>query len=131
MSARGALVCSALLLLSNLQFTSTRTHAWLSSLSLALAGGAYAVLQIRLRPGRRTFVRRLLLAGTFLVWAIDQLLPPGRLAVVIGDVVVAAFVMDLFRIIQEQEENGGGTNGEQATPGPGGASENITPGPVL
>lgn len=101
-----ALLCSTLLLLSNLQFTSLRNHAWLSSLPLALAGAAYAVLQIRLRPSRRTLLKRVLLAGTFILWAIDQLLPSGRLAVLIGDAVVAAYVLDLFWIIQDQEESG-------------------------
>ena len=95
-----------MLLLSNLQFTSNRVHAWLGSLPLALAGVAYAVLQIRLRSSRRTLMRRLLLAGTFILWAIDQLLPSGRLAMVIGDAVVSAYVLDLFWIIQEQEESG-------------------------
>jgi hypothetical protein len=51
-------------------------------------------------------MRRLLLAGTFILWAIDQLLPSGRLAMVIGDAVVSAYVLDLFWIIQEQEESG-------------------------
>jgi hypothetical protein len=103
---KGSLLCSAGLLLSNLQFTSTRIHAWLGSLPLALAGAAYALLQIRLRPTRRTLLKRLLLAGTFLLWAIDQLLPSGQLATALGDVVVAAYVLDLFWIIQEQEESG-------------------------
>jgi hypothetical protein len=49
-------------------------------------------------------MKRLLLAGTFILWAIDQLLPSGRIAMVIGDVVVSAYVLDLFWIIQEQEE---------------------------
>lgn len=104
--AKCALLCSVLLLLSHLQFTSARAHAWLSSLALALAGVAYTVLQIRLRPSRRTLVRRLLLAGTFILWAIDQILPSGRLAMVIGDVVVSAFVLDLLWIAQEQGETG-------------------------
>jgi hypothetical protein len=101
-----ALLCSALLLLANLQFIPTWAHVRLGSLALALAGAAYAVLQIRLRPSRRTLLKRLLLAGTFILWAIDQLLPVGRLAMVIGDVVVSAYVLDLFWIIQEQDESG-------------------------
>ncbi|HYM74855.1 MAG TPA: hypothetical protein VE377_02665 [Candidatus Dormibacteraeota bacterium] len=109
--AKSALLCSVLLLLSNLQFTSTWAHTWLSSLPLALAGAAYAVLQLRLRPSRRTLAKRVLLAGTFILWAIDQFLPSGRLAMVIGDVVVAAFVLDLFWIIQEQEETDGEESG--------------------
>ena len=47
----------------------------------------------------------MLLAGTFILWAVDQLLPSGRLAMFIGDAVVAAYVLDLFWIIQEQEES--------------------------
>jgi len=109
-----ALLCSTLLLLSNLQVTSTRAHAWLSSLPLALAGGAYAVLQLRLRPGRWTLVKRLLLAASFILWAIDQFLPSGRLAMFIGDAVVSAYVLDLFWIIQEQQQNGIGESKESA-----------------
>ena len=109
-----ALLCSTLLLLSNLQVTSTRAHAWLGSLPLAFAGAAYAVLQIRLRPSPRTLVKRLLLAGTFILWAIDQFLPSGRLAMFVGDAVVSAYVLDLFWIIQEQRENGSGGSKKSA-----------------
>jgi hypothetical protein len=101
-----ALLGSALLLLSNLQLPPARAHAWLSSFPLGLAGAAYAILQSRLRPSRRTLIRRLLLAGTFILWAIDQLLPSGPIAMFIGDAVVAAYVLDLFWIIEEQQESG-------------------------
>jgi hypothetical protein len=103
--AKCALLCSTLLLLSNLQLTSMRAHAWLSAFPLALAGIAYAVLQIRLNPNRRTLVKRLILAAAFVLWAIDQLLPSGRLATIVGDVVVSAYVLDLFWIIQEQRQS--------------------------
>jgi hypothetical protein len=102
-----ALFCATLLLLSNLQVTSTRAHAWLGSLPLALAGVAYAVLQIRLRPDRWTLLKRLFLAASFVLWAIAQLLPSGQLALLIGDAVVSAYVLDLFWIIQEQRESSG------------------------
>jgi hypothetical protein len=105
---KGSLLCSVLLLLSNLQFASTQAHVWLSSLALALVGAAYAILQIRLKPARRTLLKRLLLASTFLLWSIDQLLPAGKPATILGDIVVSAYVLDLFWIIQEQEESGGG-----------------------
>jgi len=97
-----SLACSVVLLLSNLKAGTERIHVWLSSLPLALAGAAYVILQIRLRPTRWTLLKRLFLAGTFLLWAVDQLLPPGPLATVIGDIVVSAYVLDLFWIIQEQ-----------------------------
>ena len=99
-----ALLCATLLLLSNIPVTSTKAHAWLSSLALVLAGVAYAILQIRLRPDRRTLAKRLFLAASFILWAIDQFLPSGRLAMFVGDAVVSAYVLDLFWIIQEQRE---------------------------
>ena len=100
-----ALLSSALLLLSNVRLTSTPVHTVLSSLPLALIGIAYAVLQIRLKPDPTTLAKRLLLAGTFILWAVDQLLPPGRLANVVGDFVVSAYVTDLYWIIQEQRNS--------------------------
>jgi hypothetical protein len=97
-----ALAFAGILLLSNLPLISVRLHAYLSSLPLAMAGIGYAILQFRLRPTRGTLLKRLLLAGTFLIWAGDQLLPSGRLATFVGDVVIAAYVMDLYWLIQEQ-----------------------------
>ena len=100
-----ALLCSALLLLSNVRITSTPVHTLLSALPLALIGIAYAVLQIHAKPDLATLAKRLLLAGTFILWAIDQFLPPGRLATVVSDFVVSAYVIDLYWIIQEQRNS--------------------------
>ena len=97
-----ALALAVILLLSNLPFVSTRLHGYLSALPLAMAGIAYAILQFRLRPARQTLLKRLLLAATFMIWAVDQLLPSGHLATFIGDVVIAAYVLDLYWLIQEQ-----------------------------
>jgi phosphatidylserine synthase len=101
-----ALLFTVLLLLSNLRTTTTREHAWLSSLPLALAGIAYAVLQIRMKPDGWTLAKRLLLAAAFIFWAIDQFLPPGRFAALIGDAVVSAYVLDLHWIVQDQRDSG-------------------------
>ncbi len=97
-----ALAVGALLLLSNLYSIPDKLHGSLSSLPLALAGIAYAILQIRVAPPRETLLKRLLIAATFVMWAIDQLLPAGRLATLIGDVVIVAYVLDLFWLSQEQ-----------------------------
>jgi hypothetical protein len=93
---------AVVLLLSNLPFVPVRLHVTLSALPLALAGFTYAALVLRLRPARRTLLKRLLLAATFVIWAVDQLLPPGHLATFIGDVVIAAYVLDLYWLIEEQ-----------------------------
>jgi hypothetical protein len=97
-----ALTIAGVLLLSNLALVPDALHAYLSSLPLALAGFGYAILQLRLNPPRGILLKRLLLAATFVIWAVDQLLPSGRLATFIGDVVIAAYVLDLFWLIQEQ-----------------------------
>jgi hypothetical protein len=99
---RAALASAGLLLLSNLPLVSTRLHAYLSAVPLAVAGVGYAMLQFRVRPARETLLKRLLLAATFMVWAVDQLLSSRWAAVFIGDVVIAAYVLDLHWLIREQ-----------------------------
>jgi hypothetical protein len=77
-------------------------HAYVSSIPLALAGLAYAILQIQLKPRRAILLKRLVLAGAFLLWSVVQLLPSGPLAVFLGDTVIAAYVLDLFWVMQDQ-----------------------------
>jgi len=103
--ARTAVGCSVLLLLANAPFTSARAeNAWLSALPLALVGIGYAALQISFEPDWPTLFKRLLLAAAFVLWAVDQLLPPGRLGTLVGDMVVSAYVLDLFWMIEEQRQ---------------------------
>jgi len=97
-----ALALAGVLLLANLPFVPARTHAYVSALPLALAGIGYAILQFRTKPPLATLLKRLLLAATFVLWAIDQLLPSGWLATFLGDVVIGAYVLDLYWLIQEQ-----------------------------
>jgi hypothetical protein len=98
-----ALVSSAILLISNLPLTAARASTpWLSSLPLALVGVAYAVLQIPLKPDRVTLLKRLLLAAAFVLWAVDQVLPPGPMTTFIGDVVISAYVVDLVWMMRDQ-----------------------------
>jgi hypothetical protein len=97
-----ALALAGILLLSNVPPIADKLHAALSSLPLAIAGIGYAILQFHLAPPRGVLLKRLLLAATFVLWAVDQLLPSGRLATVIGDAVIAAYVLDLFWLSQEQ-----------------------------
>jgi hypothetical protein len=97
-----AVAFAGILLLSNLPLISNTLHSYLSAVPLAVAGIGYAILQLRAGAPRATLFKRLLLAATFVIWAVDQLLPPGRLATLIGDVVIAAYVLDLYWITQEQ-----------------------------
>ncbi len=97
-----ALAFAGILLLSNIPSVPDRMHAYLGSIPLAMAGIGYAILQVRARPTRGLLLKRLFLAATFVMWAADQLLLPGRLAIFIGDAVIAAYVLDLFWLCQGQ-----------------------------
>jgi hypothetical protein len=97
-----AVAFAGILLLSNVLLAPDRLHAYLSSAPLAIAGIGYAILQLRAGVPSGTLYKRLLLAATFVIWAVDQLLPSGRLSTLIGDVVIAAYVLDLFWLSQEQ-----------------------------
>lgn len=96
------MIAAGVLLLAN-QFVTAEVHGWLSSLPLLLAGAGFALLQIRLRPPRATLWRRLLLAAAFVGWGIDQILAPGRVALFLGDAVIAAYVLDLYWMAQEHQ----------------------------
>jgi hypothetical protein len=100
--AKCALLGAGVLVIGN-QFVSVELHAYLSSFPLALAGLGYILLQIHLKPARGTMVKRLVLAAAFVLWAAIQFLPPGRLNVFLGDVVIAAYVVDLYWIMQDQQ----------------------------
>jgi hypothetical protein len=97
-----ALTLAGIILFSDLPNLPNQLHGYLSSLALATAGVGYAVLQLLRRPPLGTMLKRLLLAATFVLWAIDQLLPAGKVATFIGDVVIAAYILDLYWLIQEQ-----------------------------
>ncbi len=99
--AKCALLGAGVLLFAN-QFVPAEMHPYISSFPLALAGLGYTLLQIYLRPPRLTLLKRMVLAAAFLLWAVVQLLSPGRLAVFLSDAVIAAYVLDLFWIIQDQ-----------------------------
>lgn len=65
-------------------------------------GAGYALLQVFLKPPLGTLLKRLLLAATFLTWAVVQVLPPSRTATLLSDAVVAAYVLDLYWLMEEQ-----------------------------
>ena len=94
-----AVLGAVVLLLLN-QLVPTEVHIYLSSFPLALAGLAYALLQVHLKPPGATLLKRLVLAAAFVLWAVVQFLAPGRLAAFLGDAVIAAYVLDLYWAMQ-------------------------------
>ena len=83
-------------------FVTPELHTYLRFVVLALAGFGYALFQFYARPSPEILLKRLVLATGFVLWAAEQLVPPGRLTLFLGDMVIAAFVLDLFWIIQDQ-----------------------------
>jgi hypothetical protein len=78
----------------------TSIHAHASAAPLVLIGAAYVCLQPAVRPHAMELVKRLLLGFAFLLWGYVQLLPPGTIATILGDIVIALYVVDLYLIIR-------------------------------
>ncbi len=76
------------------------SHAPVSAAPLLLIGLAYVGLQPLVRPRPLELLKRLMLGGAFILWGVDQLLPPGHLATTVGDVVILLYVLDLALIIR-------------------------------
>jgi hypothetical protein len=71
----------------------------LSALPLLLAGSSYLILQGILRPQPLELLKRLMLGAAFLLWGAVQMMPASNLAVELGNVVIALYVIDLSLIL--------------------------------
>jgi hypothetical protein len=71
------------------------SHAPVSAAPLLLISLAYLALQPLVWPRPLELLKRVLLGTAFLPWGIDQLAPSGRLATVLGDVVIVLYMLDL------------------------------------
>ena len=74
-------------------------HDRLAAISLALIAVAYLIYQAAHRPGWRDWVKAILLALAFLLWAANQVLPQPRLAILCNDLAIALFVLDVFLVM--------------------------------
>lgn len=101
------MIAAAVLLVGN-QFVSAGIHGWLSALPLLLGGAAFALLQFRLKPPRVRLLKRLMLAAAFIGWGVDELLPAGKVALFLGDAVITAYVLDLFWMGGDQQNEASG-----------------------
>ncbi len=99
-----AFASSLVLLLFDVQvrlFPHTLTHAPISAAPLLLIGASYIALQPLTRPRPMELLQRLMLGSAFILWGVDQLMPPGKIATLIGDVVITLYVIDLGLIIKD------------------------------
>jgi len=66
-----------------------------SAAPLLLIGSALLITQITALTAWRALLKDVLLAGTFWLWGIVQLIPSHSLSLRLGSVVIALFVLDL------------------------------------
>lgn len=76
-----------------------RAHAMLGAFPLAFIAVAYLAYQAVRRPARSEFLKAVLLAVAFLLWAANQFWPDFRDATLFNDLAIALFVLDVFLVI--------------------------------
>ena len=76
-----------------------RGHDVLAALSLALIAVAYLIYQAAHRPPWREWAKAILLALAFLLWAANQVWPDPHQAVILNDLAIALFVLDVFLVM--------------------------------
>jgi hypothetical protein len=92
------LIAGVVLLTSNVFFT-ILPHAPVSAAPLLFIGTAYLGLQVLLRPKPLDLFKALIVSSAFILWGVDQLLPGGRVATTLGDVVITLYVLDVGWVI--------------------------------
>lgn len=75
------------------------SHDFLGAYPLAMIAFAYLVYQSARRPALREWVKAILLAAAFFFWAANQLWPQSRQAVLLNDIAIGLFVLDVFLVI--------------------------------
>ena len=71
-------------------------HALLGSAPLALIAVSFVLYTAARHPGRLELVKMVVLAAAFLFWAGNQLLPEHPHALLLNDLAIALFVLDVF-----------------------------------
>jgi hypothetical protein len=92
-----AFASSAALLARNLKMAEIlglRTAA-ISALPLLAVGLSFLAVQPIIRPQRAELLKNLLLAATFLLWGVVQLMAPNSLSKTLEDMVIVLYVADL------------------------------------
>lgn len=76
-----------------------RAHDLLGALPLALMAVTYLLYQALRRPRPAEFLKAILLAAAFLLWALNQFWPQGSSATLLNDLAIALFVFDIFLVV--------------------------------
>jgi hypothetical protein len=100
--AYAALLSGTLLLIHDVapSLTGFVSHGWLAACALLLAGVACFGLASAFGARARDVVIRYSLGTAFILWAVQQLLPESRVSLLLGDVVIVLFVVDLGALLE-------------------------------
>jgi hypothetical protein len=100
--ACGSLLSGLLLLMQDAApgLTGFARHSWVAASALLLAGMACFGLASAVRACARDVIMRLSLGSAFVLWGIQQLLHESGVSVLLGDIVIVLFVVDLGAFIE-------------------------------
>ncbi|GCE21404.1 hypothetical protein [Dictyobacter kobayashii] len=110
-----ALLSGGLLLLDD-GLAAIFPHAPISAAPLILIGAAYLAFQAWSRPKPLDLFKALIVCAAFILWGVDQLLPAGTPATVLGDIVITLYVIDLGWMIIERLRQPQSRHGEWPLP---------------
>lgn len=98
-----ALILTTPLLVWNLSPASfsPRAHNLLAGTPLALIAVTYLLHRALRRPGWRAVLQALMLSTGFLLWAATQFWPQMPCALLLNDIAIGLFVLDLFLVIAQ------------------------------
>jgi hypothetical protein len=86
----------------------------ISAAPLLLIGISFLIVQPMIRPRMGELLRNVLLAATFLLWGVVQLMPQDTLARRLGNLVIVLYVVDLawttFASVKPRKESGSGNS---------------------
>jgi hypothetical protein len=81
------------------QIFSKQLHAVLEAFSLASIAVAYLLYQSAHRPQAAEWFKAIMLAVAFLCWAANQIWPEPKQALLLNDLAIALFVLDVFLVM--------------------------------
>jgi hypothetical protein len=96
-----ALLSGVVLLLSDVVSTPF-SHTPVSASPLLLIGVAYLIFQLLTRPKPLDLFKACIVSLAFILWGVDQLLPSGWFATLLGDIVITLYVIDLGWMMLER-----------------------------
>jgi hypothetical protein len=97
----------SLFVIDGLGIGGLETHAVVEALALIFIGISFMTLCLTFCRGTDRYHWRLMMGITFVLWGIEALIPLSLLKLIVRDVVVLMFILDLFLMILDWRPLGG------------------------